>query len=79
MPFQLAGAGSHNSILISESLDGFIVAWTRQYTERFAAAATLCARVMVVLGIVSFDKFSQVVAAAAVWDSGKISRAVMMR
>src|SRR5262249_29582129 len=35
-PFQFAATGIHSSILMSESLDGFSVAWIRQSAGRFA-------------------------------------------
>src|ERR1700733_9344997 len=80
-PFQF-DAGSHTSILISESLDGFSVAAIRQNAGRSAnaappprppppagakaPAATDCARVIVVSGSLSDDRFSHVAAAAGI-------------
>src|SRR5687768_2567610 len=77
LPFQLAG--SHSSILMSDSLVGISVAATRQKAGRSAIgapprpprpgavnvpAATVCAAVMVTFGSFADDRLSQVAAAA---------------
>src|SRR5580698_9012702 len=71
-PFPLAtnfsfhpDTGSHTSILISESLDGLSVAATLQYAGVFPAAATSCARVIVVSGSFSEARLSHDAAQAA--------------
>src|ERR1700679_403047 len=81
-PFQLASVGNHTSILISESLDGVRVAWTRQKegTSLTLAApgagvcgavncpsATICAEGHKISGRSSFSNDSQDGAAAASW------------
>src|SRR5580704_9684297 len=81
-PFQWASVGNHTSILISESLDGVRVAWTRQNegtSLKLAApvvgvcgavncpSATICAEVTEVSGRCSFSNDSQDGAAAASW------------
>src|SRR4026209_1476699 len=81
MPFKFA-AGSQTSILISESLDGFKVAATRQNAGRFISdafccvavdpggvkvpAGTVCANVTVVFGNESPVRLSHVAASADV-------------
>src|SRR5438874_13828802 len=77
-PFHVAASGSHNSILMTESGDGFIVAATRQNAGRSendcacfpcpvegsAPAATARAEVMVVSGKLREARLSHVAAEA---------------
>src|SRR2546422_6339504 len=93
-PFQLE-AGSQTSILMSESLDGFKVAATRQKPGRSskrgapprpaagtvnAPGATDCAIVIVVSGSFRADRLSQEAAAAgAAFSTSIIARAARMK
>src|SRR6266850_2973583 len=79
-PFQPEEAGNQTSIVISESLDGFSVAATRQNAGRLAyenprpraagltnaPGGTVCASVIVVFGSESAARLSHVAAIALV-------------